>query len=172
MLLTKYTVCVAALFVAALAGGVGAILSAYAHGYPSESIDIAGLLASSFMFWLGSLFVLSVALLASVVFRDVIRSTIATTLSLYLIFAAPDLLRGAMELWFWRERDRPPYPSAMDGWYEFFEKFRLLSYLSAGDPYTGEWAGWWVTAQTSLVLVVAVALPLLAALWLFNRKAY
>lgn len=172
LLATKYSICVVILLLAALIGGVGAIFSAYARGYPPESIAIGYLLTTSLLFWLGSLFVLTVALLASVVFRNVISSIIATALSLYAVYAAPDLLMSVVESWLWRERGQPPNPSVMDDWYEFFERFRLLNYWGAGNPYTGEWAGWWVTMQNALVLGVAVAVPLLAALWLFNRKAY
>lgn len=172
MLLTKYSICGAVLLMVSLAGGIGAILSAYAHGYPSGSLGAGTLLASSLLFWLGSLFVLGVALLASVIFRDVIRSIIAAALSLYLVFSAPDLLRGMLEAWLWRERDNPPNDRVMNDLYDYFERFRLFNYWSAGNPYTGEWAGGWVAAQNALVCLIAAAVPLLIALWIFRRKTY
>jgi ABC-type transport system involved in multi-copper enzyme maturation permease subunit len=170
-LLTKYSVGAATLFVAALAGAVGAIISGHAHGYPADSFSAVEILASAGLFWLGSLFVLGVALLASVLFGDVIKSAIAAVAALYVIFNAPNFLRMLAEWLYWTEEDYEQSFQQINGWYESFERFNLFNYWTAENIYTGEWVAS-LAAQNSLVCLVAAAVPLLAALWLFRRKAY
>jgi len=77
MLLTKYTVCAACLFAVAMVGTVGMILSGLAHGYPPEAVNVGRIFAAAALFWLGSLFVLGVSLLASVIFGNVILTILA-----------------------------------------------------------------------------------------------
>ncbi len=85
MLMTKYTVCAACLLVVAAFGGIGAILYAYARGYPSESVQVAQILTSTTLHWLASLFVLGVALIASIIFRDVVLTLVATVAAMFLV---------------------------------------------------------------------------------------
>jgi hypothetical protein len=97
MLMTKYTVCAACLLVVAVFGGISATLYAYARGYPSESVQVTQILTSTTLHWLASLFVLGVALIASVIFRDVVRTLVATVAAMFVILAGPELLRALAE---------------------------------------------------------------------------
>lgn len=168
VLLVKYCVCAACLFVVALVGAVGVILSAYAHGYPSEAVDIGGIAVSAALIWLGSLFVLGVALLASVIFGDVIRTLIATVAALYLILTGPDLARTVVEWFFWTNSDYDTPWQEIEAWQAAFGSWRLSNYWGGISPYLVETS----PAQSFLVCLVTAAVPLLIALWLFRRKAY
>ncbi len=171
-LLTKYSICAVVLFAAALIGAVGAIISGHAHGYPAGSLSAPGILALAGLFWLGTLFVLGVALLASVLFGDAIKSTIAALAALYAIYSVPDLVRTALfELRYRANGDYERGFSATEDWYQTFERYRLINYWTADDLRTGE-VVFSQAAQNSLVCLVAAAVPLLVALWLFRRKAY
>ena len=179
ILLTKYALGVVILFVVALLGGVGMIASAYAHGYPQESFSVTTILASAALFWLGSLFVLGVALLASVLLRDVIKSIIATVATLWIIVAFPDLLRGVVSWFLWTERDFiEANAREMDNWYGFFEKLRITNYWSAQEPWSPQFSYGSplleqnFVATDFLVCLISASVPLLLALWLFNRKTY
>lgn len=164
ILLTKYAVGAACLLVAALLGGVGMIVSAYARGYPPEAVDLGWIAGSAGLIWLGSLFVLGIALLASVIFRDAIRTLIATAITLYLFFSIPEILRIPLELFFWTDSYEQNW-RLVEEWYESFQVFRLYDYWAIG----GEQASPLISV---IVCVVTAAVPLLAALGLFRRKAY
>jgi ABC-type transport system involved in multi-copper enzyme maturation permease subunit len=170
-LLTKYAVCAGVLFAAAVVGAIASIISGYAHGYPAGSFSAVEILASAGLFWLGTLFVLGVALLASVLFGDVIKSVIAAVASLYVIHSAPDFARSFIQWLTWTDEDYERSFGPMDAWYQAFERFRLINYWTAPDIRTGEFA-LSLAAQNSLVCLVAAAVPLLLALWWFRRKAY
>lgn len=173
VLLTKYLVGVAVLLAVALLGGVGIVTSGYAHGYPAASINVAKVLASSGLFWMGTLSVLGVATLASVLFRDVIRSVIATTATLYAIFYLPDLMRGVASLWLApSEQEYREDPMAANGWYRSFETFRIINYWHISDAYGGPFGSQPDPVLNLLVCFVTAALPLIAAFWLFRRKNY
>lgn len=169
--LTKYSVCAAVLFAAALVGAIGAIISGYAHGYPAGSFSSVEIIASAGLFWLGSLFVLGVALLASVLFGDVIKSVIAAVAVLYVIHSAPDFVRSFVAWLTYTNEDYEQGVELTNGWYESFERFRLINYWFAEDIRTGEFL-LSLAAQNSLVCLVVAAVPLLVALWWFRRKAY
>ena len=99
--------------------------------------------------WLGGLFVFGVALLASVVFGDVIRSTAVALVVGFLTFRIP-VGRGDDGL--------NPLPQTLvlpDFWHD--------PTLYAGEK---------LVPASFLICLFAAAVPLLAALWLFNRKAY
>jgi ABC-type transport system involved in multi-copper enzyme maturation permease subunit len=168
MLLVKYSVCAACLLLVALVGAVGAIVSAYAHGYPSEAVDVGEILVHAALIWLGALFVLGLALLASVVLRDVIQTIIATAATVYLILTGPDLLRSLLEWIFWISSDYNRPWREMRDWYGVFDRWNLAYYWVGMDPYTGKT----MMTQSFLVCLVAAVPPLLMALWLFRRKAY
>ena len=167
-LLTKYFVCVAVLFVVATLGALGTFVAAYANDYPQSSFRVAEVLASSALFWLGSLFVLGVALLFSVVFGDVIKSVVATVVVAYLLYSGPDLLFSLSESWFIVLGDPANNPRVTDERYMFFQRFDLFNYWSATDPISGEW----VAARNLIVCLIAAVVPLLASLWLFRRKSF
>jgi len=170
-LLTKYSICAVVLLAAALVGAVASVISGYAHGYPTGSVGAVEILASAALFWLGSLFVLGVALLASVLFGDIIKSIIAAIAALYVIFSAPDLVRTLIQWLTWTDEDYEQGFSSTDAWYQAFERIRLVNYWTAEDLRTGELI-LSQAAQNSLVCLVAAVVPLLLALWWFRRKAY
>ena len=177
--LTKYAVGAAVLLVTALLSVVGIVVSGYAHGYPAAAISVAEILASAGLFWLATLCVLGVAALASVLFRDVIRSVIATVAALYAIFSLPDLIRWVVSWWYWSDDLVPSEdPMAQQGWYESFEVFRITRYWSLRDPYPdGPFAGPLANLQPDpllsvLVCSAAATLPLIIALFLFRKKTY
>lgn len=167
-LLTKYSVCVVSLFAVALLGVLGTFVSAYAHDYPQDSLRVPEILASSVLFWLGSVFVLGLAVLASVVFGDVIRSVVATIGVAFLLYAGPDLLMSLSELWLFVMGDPVDNPTDWNERYMFFQRFDLFNYWTATDPISGEW----VATRNLLVCLAVAAVPLIASLWLFRRRAY
>ena len=177
--LTKYAVGAAVLLVTALLSVVVIVLSSYSHGYPAGAISIAEILASAGLFWLGTLSVLGVATLASVLFRDVIRSVIATVAALYALFSLPDLIREMASWWYW-SYDRAYFEVLMErqDWYGSFEVFRITRYWSLRAPYPdGPFAGPLPNLQPDpllsiLVCSIAAALPLMIALLLFQKKSY
>jgi ABC-type transport system involved in multi-copper enzyme maturation permease subunit len=170
-LLTKYSVGAVALFGAALFGGIAAVISGSAHGYPAGSFSAVEILASAGLFWLGSLLVLGVALLASVLFGDVMKSVVAALVALYAIFSASSILRTLTQWLFWTDEDFERSPQQMNGWFDSFERFNLFNYWTAENVYTGEWVAS-QAAQNALVCLAAASVPLLAALWLFRRKEF
>lgn len=167
-LLTKYSVCVAVLFLVAALGVLGTLVAAYANDYPQSAFRVTEVLTSSALFWLGSLFVLGTTLLFSVIFGDIIKSVVATVVFAYLVYSGPDLLLGLSQFWSFVLGDPANDPKTMDERYRFFQRFDLLNYWTATDPFTGEW----VATRNLIVCLIAAVVPLLLALWLFRRKAY
>ncbi len=167
MLLTKYAVCASCLLVVALAGAVGILLSAFAHGYPSEAVNVGQTLAAAALIWLGSLFVLGVALLASTIFRGVIQTILAAAAALYLIHIGPDLARSLIEGIFWTNDDYTRPGRDMEAWYDAFESWRLSSYWGISTFGGGTSISW-----SFAVCLATATSPLLLALWVFRRKAY
>lgn len=173
MLLTKYAVGVVCLFVVALLGGLGMILSAYARGYPPDAVAIGWMMGSAALIWLGSLFVLGVALLASVIFKDVLRTLIATAVAVYLSISIPEILRIPLELIFWTDGYGTRSWQKVEEWYAWFDIFRLPNYWSISNPYGGPFPNQQVDPWISVVVcIITAAIPLLAAIWLFRRKTY
>lgn len=158
VLLTKYSVCAVVLLGAAVLGGVALIVAAWGKGYPLGSLHVFGVLLSMVLLWLGSLFVLGMALFFSVVFGDVIKSLVAAGVAVFLALS-PD---NWMNYLFWDEYHAlglsEHFPRAVTLFYYWFSE---RSYLGEG-----------LTPTNFLVCLVAAAVPLLAALWLFRRKAY
>lgn len=178
--LTKYSVGALALLATALLSGVGIMLSGYAHGYPAAAMKAAEILASAALFWLGTLSVLGVALLASVLFKDIIRSVVATVVALYVAISAPSWIAEiASTVWLLtHEQGFMESPMAQEGWYESFEIFRITRYWSFFDPYEdGPFGGPLANQQPEpilsvLICLIAAVLPLIVALWIFRRKSY
>jgi ABC-2 type transport system permease protein len=173
MLLTKYAVCAACLLAVALVGAAGLIASAFAHGYAFEAVPLGEIFVSTSLIWLGSLFVLGVSLLASVVFRNVLATVLAAAATVYLVHIGPDVVGSIAEMIYWTNSDYMRPWREMNAWYNVFESWRLSS--SWGGPYpsypfvdirT-------VTATRSFLVCLFTAVPpLLLALWIFRRKAY
>lgn len=167
MLLTKYSVGAAGLFAVALVGAAGVVLSAYARGYPSEAVPALRVFGAAALMWLGSLFVLGVALVASVVFRNVISTILATIATVYLVHAGPDLVRSVIEGIFWTNSDYMRPFREINAWQNAFEAWRLSTYWGGFSPHAINGT----TTQSFLVCLLTAAPPLLLALWLFRRKA-
>ena len=173
MLLTKYAVCAACLLVTAMVGAVAVMLSALAHGYASAAVPFGPIFASAVLIWLGSLFVLGVSLLASVIFGSVILTILAAGATVYLVDAGPDLVRSVVEMLFWTNSDYMRPWREMNAWHNAFESWRLSNYW--GGPYPLYPFGGPVTTtmmRSLLVCLVTAAPPLLLALWLFRRRAF
>lgn len=155
ILLTKYVIGAGLLFVVAVMGALGLVFFAGLKEYPLDTLSVVGLALSAALLWLGSLSVLGLATLTSVVFRDVIASAIATPLSLFLLFFLPGALLSYSI--------QKPEPSA-----QMVERSSLPFYWVSEDLFMGRS----LSLTNFAVCTVAAALPLLVGLWLFNRKAY
>lgn len=155
MLLTKYGVSAGILLGVSVLGALGMVVFAGLKGYPLDALSVAGLALSATLLWLGSLSVLGLATLASVIFRDVVASAVATPLTLFLLFFLP----GALLSYFIQK----PEPSA-----RVSESLSLPFYWVSEDLFLGKN----LAATNFLVCIVAAALPILVALWIFDRKAY
>ncbi|MGH3146657.1 MAG: ABC transporter permease [Rubrobacter sp.] len=162
LLLTKYGVGAAVLLSVALLGCVGIVTSAAVRGYPMGQVSVFGAALSVALLWLGSLFVLSTALLMSVLFRNVLFSLTATVVALYAAFTGPQFLSVFLS--------QPlPRPSGPPDW-----SYGWLTWLDISRYWGGEilYLGEGVAAVNFVVYSTLAVLPLLAALWLFNRKAF
>jgi ABC-2 type transport system permease protein len=159
LLLSKYAVGAATLLIAAVSGKLLLIAAAAVRGYPVGQLGIMEAMLSVVVLWLGVLFVLGTALLISTIFRSIIASILACALTLFLIFALPTI--GA-EFYPWG------YP------YELSLRLTLLTYwMPTYYYYPNDFYGIGGFALTNfLVCLIVAALPLLASLCLFNRKAY
>lgn len=167
VLLTKYLVGALALLVVALLGSGGLILYATYKGYPTSSLSAVGVWLSTALIWLGSLSVLGMALLVSVLFRDVVRSTIITLVAVFLLFEFPlDLNFVSPDERVQRfHSETDPEPDASVG---MVRGASLPFFWTSENLYQGkEFA-----SVHFLVCTVAAVLPLVVALWLFRRKAY
>lgn len=162
LLLTKYGVGAAALLGVALLGCVGIVASAALRGYPIEQISVFGATLSVLLLWIGSLFVLGTSLLMSVVFRNVLFGLAATVVALYAVLVGPQLLSAFL-------REPIPRPSGTVHW-----SHSWLTWLDVSRYWGGEilYLGESFAAVNFLVYSMLAALPLLAALWIFNKKAY
>lgn len=165
ILLTKYLVNAGTLLAVAALGALGLVLSAFLKEYPLGALSVAGFVLSTMLLWLGSLFVLSLAVLVSVVFRDVIVSAIATPFSLALALFFPVFLPEPFVSRIFRLSEAPVSPDAAE---RSGEVLILPIYWYDESLFVGES----LAATNFLVCAIAAAVPLLVALWLFDRKAY
>jgi len=158
-LLTKYAVSAVTLLVAAVLGKLLLIVAAAIRGYPVGQLGTTEAIVSVIVLWLGVLFVLGTALFVSTVFRSIVASIVACALTLFLVFSLPTI--GA-EFYPWG------YPGVMS------ERLTLLTYwMPTHYYYSDDFYGVGGYAFSNFfVCLIAAAIPLLAALWLFNRKAY
>jgi ABC-2 type transport system permease protein len=167
MFFVKYAVGALALLAIAALGSVGLILIASYKGYPLSHMSVIGMTLSTLLLWLGSLSILGLTLLISVVFDDVIRSTSVALALTLLVFVLPlDLAFGAPDERtnrFLAEAD--PEPASHAG---LARGAALTFYWSSENLYQGKA----LVPTHFLVCLIAAVLPLLAALWMFRRKAY
>jgi ABC-type transport system involved in multi-copper enzyme maturation permease subunit len=139
ILLTKYLVGAAVLFCMNALTGVILALAALIAGHPQS---IGGIAASSLLFWLGTLFVLGVSTLFSVVFSDVLRP-LALTVVVLVLLSLPGLL-----------------PHGGD--------WVLPGYWSSLPVFLGQE----FPTKALLISLVAALVPALAAVPLFRRQQY
>ncbi len=168
-LLTKYAVCAVTLLVAAIFGASLLTAGAAARGYPFEQFSLAGVMLSVLLLWLGALFVLGIALLASVVFRNLVSSVAATALVLYgVLSAAPQFLLSIFYAYQIRYTDARPGMERPGTVETFIQNSGLVRYWTSEEMFMGEG----FAATSFLICLIAAGVPLLVALLLFHRKAY
>ena len=139
VLLTKYAVSGAILLAVALLGSAGLVVTAAVMGRPQP---LVGVLLSTLLLWLGTMFVLGLALLFSVLFDDVLRPAVLAIVVTVLLGV-------------------PGYFPAWRGWSLPGYWANLPAYLGTGFP-----------TKELLVCLVAAVLPMAAALAVFRERAY
>ena len=157
VLLTKYAVCAGILLFAAVCGGGVLMVAAGIRGYPLGELSVVGAVLSVVLLWVGSLFVLGVALIFSVLTRNVLVGIVATLAALVLL--SPDQWTSFS---FWSQfpvqglQDRIP------------DNLTVFNYWSSKGLYLGQE----IAFTNFLVCLIAAAVPLLLALWLFRQRDY
>lgn len=139
VLLTKYALSALILFAVTVLSSVALIITAAIAGYPQQ---LGGIIISTVLLWLGVLFVLGLALLFSVIFKDVLRPLLCT-----LVITILAIIPGFFPNW--------------GAW-------SLLGYWSSQAAYLGQS----FPTKELIICLVAAALPLFLALILFRRQAY
>ncbi|MEO7001650.1 MAG: ABC transporter permease [Ktedonobacterales bacterium] len=139
VLLTKYLVSALSLFGATLLGSVALLIVAAIVGHPQQ---IGGVLISTVLLWLGMLFVLGLALLFSVVFKDVLRPLVGSLL-VTIAFSVPGYI-----------------PHAQD--------WNLTFYWASFAAYEGTAFPW----KALIICLVAAIVPVALAVLLFRKQAY
>lgn len=157
LLLEKYAVCAGILLLAAVSGGIVLVVAAGIQDYPLQELDVVGSVFSAVLLWVGSLFVLGVALIFSVLVRNVLVG-VAATLAALILFS-PDQWTSFS---FWNLFPTLPL------WDGTPENLTLFGYWGSKSMFIGDG----LAPTNFLVCVAAAVLPLLAALWLFRRRAY
>lgn len=139
VLLTKYVVSALILFAVTVLSSVALIITAAIAGYPQQ---LGGIIISTVLLWLGVLFVLGLALLFSVLFKDVLRPLLCTLVITIL--------------------------AIIPGFFPDWGAWSLLGYWSSQAAYLGQS----FPTKELIICLVAAALPLFLALILFRRQAY
>ncbi len=139
MLLTKYVVSALILFAVTVLSSMALLITAAIAGYSQQ---LGGIMISTVLLWLGVLFVLGLALLFSVLFKDVLRPLLCT-----LVITILAIIPGFFPNW--------------GAW-------SLPGYWSSQAAYLGQS----FPTKELIICLVAAALPLFLALILFRRQAY
>ncbi len=139
VLLVKYAVNAAVLLAMIVAGSVGLLVAAAIVGHPQS---IAGVALSTLLLWLGTLFVLGLALLFSVLFKDILRPLVFA-LILTVLASIPGLVPG------WSDWSLPGYWSSQ------------AAYLGQEFP-----------LKALLICLVAAVIPVIIAIPLFRKQSY
>lgn len=139
VLLVKYAVSAAILLAVITLGSVALLVTAAVIGRPQP---LGGVAISTLLLWLGTLFVLGLALLFSVLYKDVLRP---------LVFSL--LITLALLI-----------PGFFPGWSDW----SLTSYWASQAAYLGQE----FPTRALLICLVAAALPVLIAIPLFRKQAY
>jgi ABC-2 type transport system permease protein len=141
VLLTKYMVSALILLGAILASGIALLAVGALVGHPQP---IGGVFISTLLLWLGMLFVLGLALLFSVLFKDVLRSLVGALL-VTLVLSLPGLIPN----------------SGVNGWNLTLYWANFAAYQGATFP-----------LKALLICLVAGVVPLALAIPLFRKQAY
>ena len=157
VLLTKYGIGAGILFAVAMLGSLALLLTTAALGYPQ---DMLGVLVSAVLMWLGLLFVLGTSLMLSVILDSTLLAIMGIFLVWMLTSLIPALIAQQIAVIFLTSQNQ--YPATL------FDALSLSPYWTSLAAYSGES----FPAVHFLVSSVTAALVLLAALWLFRRKAY
>lgn len=139
VLLVKYAVSAALLLAMIVVSSAALLVTAAIVGHPQNP---GGVAISTLLLWLGTLFVLGLALLFSVLYKDVLRP---------LLFA---LLITVLTV----------IPGFIPGWSDW----SLTNYWSSQAAYLGQE----FPTKALLVCLVAAIAPVLLAIPLFRRQAY
>jgi ABC-type transport system involved in multi-copper enzyme maturation permease subunit len=158
LLLTKYAVGAVALLGVASLFSVGLVISAGVRGYPLGSLSITGVALSTVLLWLGALSVFGVALLFSVVIRSMVVGIAAVLLIPVVAYSSYG---------YWANYFLDDY-EALGLTPDLVQGVMLPYFWSSESLYLGEG----LAATNFLICLITAIVPLLAALWLFRRKAY
>lgn len=148
--LVKYAISAGILLLAAVFGHVALVAAAVAKGYPLGLLNAGGVVLSTVLMWLGALSVLGLAVMFSVVFRNALVSFAATLVTVY--FASYTL----------------PGFAALFVPYETLETWAPLYSWTSVTLYAGEG----LALLNFLACFGMAAAVLVAAFWLFGRKAF
>lgn len=162
VLLVKYATGALALLGVAVFFGVGLIVSADARGYPLDHLNSTGIALSILLLWLGSLSVFGLALACSVLVRNLVWSAIAVLSLLALAWSLSGFFYAFWMNYFLDEHESLGLSA------DVVQRAIIPYYWSSKDLYLGDS----LAVVNFLVCLFIAALALLAALWLFNRKAY
>jgi len=139
VLLTKYAVSACVLLAVTILSSVALLVTAAIIRHPQP---IGGVVLSTLLLWLGELFVLGMAQLFSVLFRDVLRPLL---LALFITILV-----------------------AVPGFFPNGGAWSLLSYWSSQAAYLGQA----FPGKEFIICLLGAVLPLLLALLLFRKQAY
>jgi ABC-type transport system involved in multi-copper enzyme maturation permease subunit len=139
ILLTKYGVGAVVLLVMNIFVGLVLTVGTVIAGH---SVDLAGVVVSQLLFWLGTLFVLGISTLFSVMFSDVLRP-LALTVGVVLVLSLPGF-----------------FPNGGD--------WVLPGYWASLPAFLGQE----FPLKALIISLVAAILPMLTAMSLFRRQAY
>jgi len=141
VLLAKYLVSALILLGAILASGVVLLGVAVLMGHPQP---VGGVLISTVLLWLGVLFVLGLALLFSVLFKDVLRSLVGALL-VTLVLSIPGLIPN----------------SGINSWNLTLYWANFAAYQGTEFP-----------LKALIICLVAAIIPVAVAIPLFRKQAY
>ncbi len=139
VLLVKYAVSAALLLAITVAASVVLLVVSAIIGHPQ---NVGGLAVSTLLLWLGTLFVLGLALLFSVLFKDILRPLV-----LSLIIAVITVIPGFIPNW---------------------SDWSLPGYWSSQAAYLGQE----FPTKALIICLVAAIVPVIIAIPLFQKQAY
>ena len=157
VLLVKYAINAGVLFVIVMLGSAALLAITGALGYPQNTGCV---LISAVLMWLGLLFILGTSLVLSVVLDNTLLALGGTFVVWVLTSLFPALIAQQVAVIFLSSQS--DFPATL------FDALSLSPYWTSLAAYSGDS---FPTVQL-LVSSVTAALALLAALWLFRRKAY